>query len=225
MVKQADTIRNGRALATRGRRRQRKSARGRSGTSGSADPAHPRVAHMLRCGAYRAQEEARDAGDEAGYGHQDDDVEVEHVPCAPRPRDAPAEDAAVVVEAGDAALARGAVVRRLARVLDFVAALAAGVLGFRFGPPDQAADAVDAVALDDVRHPFERVAVVEPLCHGFWKREAGLRCALDDACAVRDRRLDCVGSHRARGSRRPSHLGHPTSGLGGTTSPLQPRSR
>ena len=49
---------------------------------------------------------------------------------------APAEDAAVVVEAGDAALAGGAVVRRLAHVLDVVAALAARVLGLRLGPPD-----------------------------------------------------------------------------------------
>eukprot|EP00964_Phaeocystis_antarctica_P002194 scaffold1139_cov62-Phaeocystis_antarctica.AAC.9 len=120
----------------------------------SADPAHPRVTHVRRRGAYCTHEEARDAGDEAGDGHQDDDVEVEHVPRAARPRDAAAEDAAVVVEVGDAALARRAVVCRLARVVHVLAALGAGVLGVRLGPPDQAADAVDAVALDDVRHPF-----------------------------------------------------------------------
>ena len=180
---------------------------------------------MRRRGAYCTHEEARDAGDEAGDGHQDDDVEVGHVPRAPRPRDAAAEDAAVVVEVGDAALACGAVVRRLARVVHVVAARGAGVLVFCLGPPDQAADAVDAVALDDVRHPFERVAVVEPLRDRVRKREAGLGRALDDACVRAGRTPECGGSHRARSSGRPSHLGHPTSGRGGTAAPPQPHPR
>ena len=57
----------------------------------------------------------------------DDRLEVAHVAAEAVASYAPAEDAAVVVEAGDAALAGGAVVRRLAHVLDVVAALAARV--------------------------------------------------------------------------------------------------
>ena len=75
-----------------------------------------------------------DARDRAGGGHREDRLEVAHVAGEAVARDAAAEDAAVVVEVDDAALARAAVVHRRAA-------------GEAARPPQQAADAVGAAVL------------------------------------------------------------------------------
>mmetsp|Transcript_45168 Transcript_45168/g.125304 ORF Transcript_45168/g.125304 Transcript_45168/m.125304 type:complete len:220 (+) Transcript_45168:3-662(+) len=148
---------------------------------------------------------------EARQQHADQEVEANHVAL----HDASPEDAAVVVETDDAALARAAVVHESLS---------------RARAPDQAADAVGAVRPRNVVHPLETKGPAQTIFHFDRHGVARLLGALDDARATDEQKQQAYHSDaRFReyqddgdvGERRSCAGGHPDGPSGQRTADHQ----